>query len=248
VGGGDSGAVVAFDLASGKEKWKWSGDAPAYASPVVITVGDAKLVIAETETKLAALGLTDGKLMWEIPFPVPGRGYNAATPIVDGDKLIYAGSGRGATAVKLEKKGDAVTAQELWKNPDNSVMFDTPVLKNGLLFGLSAANDFFCVDAKDGKTVWTASSAPATAGDAPGGGGGRGGRGRGGYGSIVDAGSVLLALTPSSELIAFEPNAKAYNEIARIKIAETPTHAYPVASGNRLFIKDQDAVTLWTVP
>jgi hypothetical protein len=127
-------------------------------------------------------------------------------------------------------------------------MFDTPVLKNGLLFGLSAANDFFCIDAKDGKTAWTAPSAPATAGDAPGGGGGRGGRGRGGYGSIVDAGSVLLALTPSSELIAFEPSPKAYNELARIKIAETPTHAYPVASGNRLFIKDQDAVTLWTVP
>jgi len=248
VGGGESGAVVAFDLANGKEKWKWSSDAPAYASPVVITVGGDRLVIAETETKLAALGLTDGKLMWEIPFPVPGRGYNAATPIVDGDKLIYAGSGRGATAVKLEKKGDAVTGQELWKNPDNSVMFDTPVLKNGLLFGLSAANDFFCIDAKDGKTAWTAPSAPAAAGDAPGGGGGRGGRNRGGYGSIVDAGSVLLALTPSSELIAFEPSAKAYNELARIKIAETPTHAYPVASSNRLFIKDQDAVTLWTVP
>jgi outer membrane protein assembly factor BamB len=248
VGGGDSGAVVAFDLASGKEKWKWSSDAPAYASPVVITVGGAKLVIAETETKLAALGLADGKMMWEIPFPVAGRGYNAATPIVDGDKLIYAGSGRGATAVKLEQKGDAVTAQELWKNPDNSVMFDTPVLKNGLLFGFSAANDFFCLDAKDGKTAWTAPSAPAAAADAPGGGGGRGGRGRGGFGSIVDAGSVLLALTPSSELIAFEPSAKAYTELARIKISETPTHAYPVASGNRLFIKDQDAVTLWTVP
>jgi hypothetical protein len=63
----------------------------------------------------------------------------------------------------------------------------------------------------------------------------------------VDAGSVLLALTPASQLVVFQPDAKAYAEIARIKVADSPTHAYPVVSGNRIFIKDQDAVTLWTI-
>ena len=71
--------------------------------------------------------------------------------------------------------------------------------------------------------------------------------GGGGYGSIVDAGSVLLALTPSSELIAFEPGEKAYTELARIKVADSQTHAYPILSGNRIFIKDKDSVTLWTI-
>ena len=74
-------------------------------------------------------------------------------------------------------------------------------------------------------------------------GGGRGG----GYGSIVDAGSFLLALTPASELIVFQPGDKAYSELARIKVAESQTYAYPVISGNRVFIKDKDSVTLWTV-
>ena len=72
--------------------------------------------------------------------------------------------------------------------------------------------------------------------------------GRGaGYGSVVDAGSVLLALTPGSQLVAFKPDEKAYTELARIKVAESPTYAYPIVSGNRLFIKDQDAVVLWAV-
>jgi hypothetical protein len=57
----------------------------------------------------------------------------------------------------------------------------------------------------------------------------------------------MLALTPSSELIAFEPGDKGYKELARIKVSDTPTHAYPVVSGNRLFIKDKDSVTLWTI-
>jgi hypothetical protein len=30
-------------------------------------------------------------------------------------------------------------------------------------------------------------------------------------------------------------------------VASGQTHAYPIASGNRIFIKDKDSVTLWTV-
>ena len=47
--------------------------------------------------------------------------------------------------------------------------------------------------------------------------------------------------------IFFEPSEKAYQEVVRVKVADTPTHAYPVASGNRLFVKDQDSVILWVV-
>src|ERR1041385_2166389 len=248
LGGGDKeGGVLVFDLASGKEKWRWMGDAPAYASPILMTVEGMKTVIVVGDTKLAALGLTDGKLLWETGFAVPGRGYNAATPIVEGQTLIYSGSGRGSTAVKLAKSGETLTAKELWKNADNSVMFNSPILKSGFVYGLSAANDIFCINAQDGKTPWSASASggSASAGASAAGGGerkGRGMMGRGGFGSIVDAGSVLMALTPSSELIVFEPNDKAYKEVARIKVADSPTHAYPVPSGNRLFIKDQDAV------
>ena len=250
LGGAENGGIVAYDLVSGAEKWKWTGDGAAYASPVLITVGGAKYVVAQTNTKMVALGLNDGKLAWEPPFAVQGRGYNAATPIVDGQTVFYLGSGRGATAVKIQKQGDTLAGQELWKNPDNSVQFNTPVLKGGFLYGLTAGNEFFCVNAEDGKTAWTAPAAPpSTAAAAPqGGGGGRGMRGGGGgFGSIVDGGSVLLALTPSSELIALQPNGEAYKELARIKVADTPTYAYPVPSGKRIYIKDQQSVTLWAL-
>ena len=251
LGGSDNGCIVAYQLADGKEKWKWSGDTPGYASPVLMEAGGTKLVIAMTDTKLVGLTLSDGKAVWEMPFVVLGRGYNAATPIVDGDKLFVTGSGRGVTALKLEKNGDAFVSKELWKDADDSVMFNTPVLKNGLIFGLSMGNDIFCINAKDGKSAWKApaSGSSSSSEGNSGGGGGRGmrGGGRGGYGSIVDAGSVMLALTPSAELIAFEPNEKAYKEIARIKVAQGSTYAYPVVSGNRIFTKDQDSVVLWTV-
>ena len=73
-------------------------------------------------------------------------------------------------------------------------------------------------------------------------GGGRGG----GYGSVVDAGSVLLALTPASELVVFKPG-ESYSEVAKIKVSDTQTHAYPVVSGNRIIIKDKDSVSVFDV-
>jgi outer membrane protein assembly factor BamB len=295
LGGRENGALVAYDLTSGEQKWKWSGSSPAYASPVLLTLGATKLIIAQTEAKLIAVDAADGKLVWEEQGArgpgggggrgMGGRDYKAATPIVDGQTIITAG--RGLKAVKLEKEGGNVVAKELWSNPDKSIQFNTPALRNGLVFGLTQNNELFCLNAKDGQIAWTApfpgSPAPGGSGNraalngsalrgvfgavpaaepppgrppggpgpgAPGGarrgmGGGMGGGG--GYGSIVDAGPVLFALTPSAQLIVFEPNDKEFKQVASYKVAPNSTHAYPVASRNRIFIKDKDSVTLWTV-
>jgi len=78
------------------------------------------------------------------------------------------------------------------------------------------------------------------------GGGGRGGgMGRGAnFGAIVAAGSVLIALPSSSEMIAFKPNPKAYEEVGRSKVSDNPTYAYPVLSGNKVIVKDQQSVAM----
>ena len=75
--------------------------------------------------------------------------------------------------------------------------------------------------------------------------GGGGGRG---FGSIVDAGSVLMALTPSSELVVFAPDPKAYTEKARIKLAAANgTYAYPILAGDQVFIKDKNAISAYAI-
>lgn len=230
LGKENEGAIVAYDLANGQQKWKWSDEGPGYASPVLLTVGDTKIIVTETAKSIVGIGAADGKLLWQVPYAPQGMAHNAATPIVDGQTLIFCGQGRGARAIKVEKQGDAFTTKELWSNTENSVQFNTPVLKNGLVFGLTQRGNFFCLNAETGKTAWV---------DPTG--------GRGGFGSIVDAGPVLVALTSKSQLTAFEPSDKQYNELATLKVADKQTYAYPILSGNRLFVKDQDSVTLWAV-
>jgi outer membrane protein assembly factor BamB len=148
---------------------------------------------------------------------------------VDGATVIYAGSGRGTKAVKVEKAGDGFAAKELWGNPDNAVQFDTPVLLGSQIYGLSQTGDLFCLDAQAGKTLWTAKL---------------GGRD---FGSVIAAGPVLMALVPQGELTVFEPGDKEFKKLASYKVAGTDTYAYPVVSGNGIYVKDQDSVTLWTL-
>jgi outer membrane protein assembly factor BamB len=67
LGGRDGGSIVAFDLAAGAQKWKWTGDGPAYASPVLMTVDGTKSLVVQTDKSLVGVAVADGKLLWQIP-------------------------------------------------------------------------------------------------------------------------------------------------------------------------------------
>lgn len=232
LGGKGNGAILAYDLADGKEKWRWAAEGPEYASPVVLTVDGAKQIVTLTEKSVVGVAAADGKLLWQRPFVPQMRAYNAATPIVNGDTVIYTGAGRGTIAVKIEKEGDGYAAKELWSNPDIAPQYNTPVLNGGLLFGMSSRGNLFCLNAETGKEAWTNSESLD----------------RGGFGTMVNAGSVILAMPSSAELIAFKPTDKEYTELARIKVADGSTYALPVIAGNRIFVEDQNSLTLWTLP
>src|SRR4051812_49315205 len=319
LGGPQDGGILAYDLTSGDEKWRWMESGPAYASPVLMNVGGTDLIIAATEGgrnegKLVAFSVANGKPLWDMPYSEVR--YIATTPIVEGSTLIVGGPGTGITAFKLKKQGDKLTEEKLWSNADNSLGFNTPVVKDGLLFGLSAADQLFCINTQSQKTAWTKPIANAAAGEksgekkaaermrrnkvsvilaqfvqqdepkkdeakksdqnqtqrpvegrrgrfgegpgrGPGGPGGTGGfrrpggmgrgMGRSGYGSIVDVGSALLALSPAGELVVFQPSADAYKELARYKVAEGGTYAYPIPTANGIYVKDADSITLWSI-
>jgi outer membrane protein assembly factor BamB len=231
LGGPGNGAIIAYDLATGSEKWRWGEEGPDYGSPALLTAAGTRQIVTPTEKSIVGIGVADGKLLWHLPFAPARRAYNAATPIIDGQTVIYTGKGRGTTAVKIEKQGDSFAAKELWKNPDLAPQYTTPVLRDGLLFGLTDGNKLYCINAETGQTAWTDATA----------------RGSRGFGSIVSAGSCLMVLPNNSELIVYKPSGKEYSELTVIKVSETPTYAHPVIAGNRIFIKDQDTVTMFVV-
>jgi len=231
LGEAGNGAIIAYDLNTGDEKWRWAGEGPEYASSILMTVDGVNQIVTLAEKSIVGISLIDGKLLWQLPFAPQSRAYNAATPIVDGQTVIFTGAGRGTKAVKIEKQGDDFVAKELWSNGDVSVQFNTPVLKDGLLFGFTDKDNLFCLNAETGQTAWIDSTK----------------RGSGGFGTIVDVGSALLALTSDSELLAFKPSDKEYLELEKCKVADTPTYAYPVIAGNRIYVKDAETLAMWII-
>jgi outer membrane protein assembly factor BamB len=240
LGSKGKGDLSAYSLDSGEEKWKWTGDGPAYGSPVLMTVDGTKQLVTPSEKSLVGVNVADGKLLWQVPF---ASRYNSGTPIVDGHKVICSGAPAGTVAFKVEKSGSGFAANQLWKSNQAAGTYNTPVLKDGLLYGLSmgggggggggrgrgGAANFFCMSAENGNVLWTDKTP------------------RGQCGEILDAGSVLVALTSDSNLVAFKPSNKEYMELAKIKVADSETWAYPIVAGNRLFVKDRDKLTLWTI-
>ena len=59
--------------------------------------------------------------------------------------------------------------------------------------------------------------------------------------------AMVCWVTSNSELIAFKPGEKQYEELARIKVSDSPIYPHPVISGKRIFVKDGEAVTMWSI-
>ena len=73
---------------------------------------------------------------------------------------------------------------------------------------------------------------PAPAGGAKGG-------GKGAKGSETAAGET--------ELVAFEPSNAAYKEVAKYKLSPGSGLAYPIVTGNRVYLKGNTELTLWMI-
>jgi outer membrane protein assembly factor BamB len=229
VGGKDNGQVIAFDLNTGNEKWKYTGEGPAYASPSVMTAGKIKQIVLVTEKSLISLNLTNGKLLWQVTAIPMQRFYNCVSPYINGQTIYYTGQGSGTKAIQVVKKGNQFVSKELWSTAEIGAKWNTPVLKDGFLYGFTDQKRIYCLNASNGQTGWIDA---ATNSD---------------FATIVDCGSVLIGLPMTGNLLVFKQDPKAYTEIARYKVAETPVYAFPVIAGNLIYIKDAESLTLYKI-
>ena len=166
VGGHNQGALTAFDPSTGAVKWSWTGDGPAYGSPVIADIGGTHQVITFSQNSLVGVDAANGQLLWSVPFQARSI-TNSITPLVyDGRTVIVSGQGKPLTGYTIAKREDKWSAEMAWENPQLSLSFSNAVLVGDAVFSMSARNSgqFFWADARTGKTLWT--SSPRQAGNA----------------------------------------------------------------------------------
>ncbi len=232
IGGHDRGALTAFDLETGAVKWSNDADGPAYASPILVKLGDMKQVVTFTQKELVGLDAATGKLLWKLPAKSE-YDTNSVTAIAYKDTLIVAREGRGVSAIKFftQAGGLAMSPREIWNNKENELYMNTPVLDGSQLFGLSVRQkgQFFAIDADTGKTIW---QSPGRMGE---------------NAAILNlGGKVLLLLTNDANLIVHPLSAKSYEPVAQYSVASSQTWAHPLVIGNRVLVKDESSLTSWS--
>jgi outer membrane protein assembly factor BamB len=229
VGGHNQGSLTAFDVNTGATKWSWNGDGPGYGSPILVESGGTRQIVTLTQTKLVGVDAATGSLLWERPF-VNSSTTNAATPVLYGQTLIVSNGGP-AFAFTLTKRNDQWVTENAWENGDVPFRLSNIVVVGDTLFGLSTRNSgqYFGVDAKTGKTLWTSEGRQA------------------GNAAIVKAGNVLFSLQDDGELIVARSSLTAFEPLRRYKVADSETWAQPAISGNRIFVKDLSTLALWTL-
>ena len=229
VGGDDRGGLLALDPVTGAEKWAWTGDGPGYASPIVTEIAGKRQLVTQTQKYLVGIHTETGGLLWSMPFETEYV-QNIVTPLIYGDLLIFSGINKGVLAIRVGWRNNQWVTDQVWQNREVSMYMSSPVLAGNLLFGMSHRNkgQFFCLDARSGKTLWT--------GDPR----------QGENAALLLAGGMLLALTDGGELTLTTVASKGAAVVRRYRVAESPTWAHPVITGRRLLIKDESTLKAYT--
>lgn len=230
VGGHGNGALTAFDARTGDVKWSWDGDGPAYGSPIAAEIGGTRQIVTFTQDNLVAVSADTGALLWRRPYSVRAT-RNAVTPIVFGQTLIVSGLGMPVSAFRVVNRGGQWVQESVWENADVNMDMSTGVVIGNTLYGFSAKNSgqFFAVDANTGQTLWLSEARVAE------------------NAAVVRAGDLWFALTTEAQLLVVRANPKQFDVVKRYQVADSATWAQPVLSGQRVFVKDLNAISLWTL-
>ena len=230
VGGHDQGALTAYDVNTGAVRWTWAGDGPGYGSPIVATLGGVRQLVTITQKKVIGVDLATGMLLWERPHVSPNN-TNGFDPVVVGQTVVVAGNGGPMVALTVARRNNQWVAETLWENEEVPLRFSNLVVAGNVLVGLSSRNmgQYFGIDAKTGKTLWT--SEPRQAGNA----------------AMARAGNVVFSLENDGDLLVTRATPTAMETLKRYKVGDTETWTQAAISGNRIFVKDVSTLTLWTL-
>jgi outer membrane protein assembly factor BamB len=230
VGGHNQGALTAFDAETGEVKWRWNGDGPAYASPIVADLGGTRQVVTFTQDNLIGVAAATGELLWRRKYTTLFT-QNNITPILYNQTLIVSGLEQPIVALRVLQRDGRWEAENVWENRDVSLYMANAIVARDTLFGMSSRNggQFFALDAKTGKTLWTGAPRQGT------------------NAAIIRGGDVLFLLKDNAELIVARANPARFEPLQTYTVADSATWAQPTLSGNRLFVKDVSSLALWTL-
>ena len=217
--------LTAFNVETGQVTWT-VGAGGFFQAPMMVTLEGVLQVVTVTQKSVIGVSMPDGRLLWDFPF---FGGAGGTMPVLYNGSIIVSALDKGVICIRPTLQEGKWTAAEVWQTADVSMYISNPVVVGDAVVGLSrrASGQLFALDARSGKTLWL--GPPREAENV----------------AFAKSGDLLFMLKDTAELLVARGTPQTI--LKRYTIADTPTWAQPVISGNRIFVKDVDSLLLWTL-
>lgn len=131
--------LVAFDIATGEERWRVPRDeVTSWASPLIVTQEGRQQVVVSGTQRVRAYRIENGELLWECG----GLSSNIVATPVAADGMLFAGSSydtKAMLAIRLEgARGDLTGGQQIaWSRHRATPYVPSPLLLGETLYFLN---------------------------------------------------------------------------------------------------------------
>jgi outer membrane protein assembly factor BamB len=212
-------ALLAFDLSSGRVKWKSQDFRTEASSPILIIYEGFEQLVLSTTHGLVGVNPEDGDLLWR--HPVSG---SIVTPVWNGEDIIFYSSGGTeafALAVRLTLGENGIVPQEIWDNRDVVAMQSTPVRINDFLYG-GARKELYCLNVKTGQCAWSEFGFPTA--------------------TCLHADGKLIVLDENGWLTLAAPAPEELEILGRVRVTKKYSFTVPTLVGKVLYVRDRNHI------
>ena len=232
VKGLDSG-LVAFDLATGRERWRASAQLASYAAPVPAALGGRTRIVAWLRDDLLVVDPATGGVVAEYRWRADELfSAVAASPVVAGDRVLLSECyGPGSVLLDLAGGDPRVVWRDRTPRPRSALMahWATPIFHEAHLYGASGrhAGDAVvaCVEWATGAVRWTEPGL--------------------GRASMVLADGHLVVLGEFGDLVLARATPTAFDVVSRARLVAAdstpllspPCWAAPIVARGLLFVR-----------
>lgn len=155
--GFDAAYVVALDRRTGKERWKtWRREpwSQAYATPLIIRVGDSDQIVSPGAYYAGAYDPATGREIWRVRYE---DGFSNVPRPVFAHGLVFIATGfqqPALLAVRPDGTGDVTRSGIVWRLARGVPFTPSPIVAGRHLYMVNDAGILTCIDAETGTVVW----------------------------------------------------------------------------------------------
>jgi outer membrane protein assembly factor BamB len=226
-----SGRLIAYDLRSGRPRWKGpTTGGGGYSSPQLATLDGVEQIVLLRGGGAVGVAIADGAVLWQ-------HAWEPGTSIVqpataDGDLVIAGGDmmgGIGLRRLAIARGASGWAATERWTTRGLKPYFNDFVLHEGHAYGFDGSI-LASVSLGDGTRTW------------------KGGRYGAGQMLLLPEQDLLLILAEEGDLALVSATPEKFTELARTKGIEGKTWNHPAVAGHVLLVRNGEEMAAFRLP